>query len=61
MSERGSEFDAKKEAYEVACENLLRLCEMPDKTVSVDEYKVQIRRARAESRRAHKELLAAWA
>lgn len=60
MSERGEEFDAKKAAYEAANEKLLRLTEMPDKTVSVEDYKAQIRKALAASRRAHKALLEAW-
>lgn len=60
MSERGADFDAKKAAYEAASEKLLRLTEMPDKTISVDEYKAQIRKALATSRRAHKAMLGAW-
>lgn len=60
MSERSADFDQKKAAYEAANEKLLRLTEMPDKTISVDEYKAQIRKALAASRRAHKAMLAAW-
>lgn len=60
MSERGDNFDAKKAAYEAARDHLLRLTDMPDKSISVDEYKVQIRKALAASRRAHKAMLGAW-
>jgi len=59
MSEQGEAFDAARDAYDAARENLRAVIDCPDKTISVDEYKAQIRDARRAAQRAHKAMLAA--
>jgi len=59
MSERGADFDAKREAYETARAKLAQLYDNPDKSVSVDTWRMQIRAAQAASNSAHAAMLAA--
>ena len=47
------------EAYDEARNWLAFLIDHPDKTVTVDEYKAQIRTARTAVQRAHKTMIAA--
>ena len=61
MSERGSDFDAKREAYEAAQEKLRALIEGPDKGVHFSEYRRQLKAALDAQQRAHDAMLAAWA
>lgn len=61
MSERGQDFDAKRDAYNAAHSWLLFLIDHPERSVSPDEFKGRIRDAKAECDEAHKAMLAAWA
>lgn len=60
MSERGIEFDAKREAYETARQEQAELIDQPVKDVPVCDYIEQLAKARRKVARAHKAMLAAW-
>lgn len=60
MSERGEDFDQKREAYEAAHAELMRLCDNPDKTMPVGEYRGQLRAAEVKMLEAHEAMMAAW-
>ena len=53
MSERGEEFDAKREAYENARADLARLYDAPDKTTAVQMYRGRLKRAQQAVLKAH--------
>ena len=61
MSERGADFDAKREAYETAQGRLLDLIDEPDTRVPVAVYRRQLKDALQAQQRAHKAMMAAWA
>lgn len=61
MSERGEDFDAKREAYEAAQAKLLDLIDGPDNRVPVSVYRSQLKAALQAQQRAHKAMIAAWA
>lgn len=60
-SERGWDFDAKREAYEAAQGKLLDLIDGPTCTASVSEYRRELKSALQAQQRAHKAMMAAWA
>jgi hypothetical protein len=59
VSERGEDFDAKREAYEAARADLARLYDSPDKSTQVHAYRGQLKRAQAAVLRAHNAMMAA--
>lgn len=60
MTERGADFDAKREAYEAAQGKLLDLIDQPDYKVPVSEYRAQLKAALQAQQRAHKAMMGAW-
>lgn len=60
-SERGADFDAKREAYEAAQGKLLDLIDNPAKDITIPVYRVMLAHAMRDQRRAHKAMMAAWA
>lgn len=60
MSERGADFDAKREAYEAAQARLLDLIDNPLSGGSVSEYWVALKAAQQDQHRAHEAMMAAW-
>lgn len=62
QSERaGEDFESKRTAYDHARDWLFFLIDQPDKTVSVREYRAQLKDAKQAHDRAHKAMMAAWA
>lgn len=60
MSERGADFDAKREAYEAARAELARLIDEPNKALPLDVYRSQLKAAKRKCQRAHGDMLAVW-
>lgn len=61
MSERGEDFDSKREAYETAQGKLLDLIDGPNCTVSISEYRRELKAALQAQQLAHKAMMSAWA
>ncbi|UYM26584.1 hypothetical protein SEA_BAUER_35 [Arthrobacter phage Bauer] len=59
MSERGEDFDAKREAYDHARAALEKLIDDPDKSVPVREYRDMLAAADAAVQDAHEEMMCA--
>jgi len=59
MSERGTEFDTRREAYEAARDNLAGMINIPDKTVTIAEYRTRIKEAQKVAQAAHAAMIAA--
>ena len=60
MTERGADYDEARAAYLAAREELARLYDTPDKTVYVQVYRGQLRRAQANVTRTHKAMVDGW-
>lgn len=60
MTERGADFDAKREAYYDARLAMSQLIDYPDKSLPLIEYRAQLKAAKRACQRAHGDMLAAW-
>lgn len=58
--ERGLEFAAKRDTYEEARGALQDLYDFPDKSITVSEYRAEVRAAQEAANAAHDAMMAAW-
>jgi hypothetical protein len=60
MSERGEDFDAKREAYEAALTEYFDLIDQPRIYVPGGEYRRELEAALDKQQRTHQAMMAAW-